>query len=71
MKKVVSQIVLIILLQESEIDSYNFLPIEKVLPFHNVIILIKSLVNENKNEYHYNILLEKGSYKDKSITQYF
>ena len=71
MKKVVSQIVLIILLQESEIDSYNFLPIEKVLPFHNVIIFIKSVVNENKNEYHYNIFLEKGSYKDKSITQYF
>ena len=71
MKKVVSQIVLIILLQESEIDSYNFLPIEKILPFRNVIILTKSVVNENKNEYHYNILLEKGSYKDKSITQYF
>ena len=71
MKKVVSQIVLIILLQESEIDSYNSLPIEKILPFRNVIILIKSVVNENKNEYHYNILLEKGSYKDKSITQYF
>ena len=71
MKKVVSQIVLIILLQESEIDSYNFLPIEKILPFRNVIILTKSVVNENKNEYHYNILLGKGSYKDKSITQYF
>ena len=71
MKKVVLQIVLIILLQESEIDSYHFLPIEKILPFRNVIILIKSVVNANKNEYHYNILLEKGSYKDKSITQYF
>ena len=53
------------------IDSYNSLPIEKILTFHNVIILIKSVVNKNKNEYYYNIFLEKGSYKDKSNTQYF
>ena len=32
-------------------DSYNSLPIEKILTFHNVIILIKSIVNENKNHY--------------------
>ena len=42
------------------IDSYNFLPIEKTLTFHNVIILIKSFVNKNKNNYYYNIFLEKG-----------
>ena len=42
------------------IDSYNRLPIEKILTFHNVIILIKSVVNKNKNEYYYNIFLEKG-----------
>ena len=30
------------------IDSYNSLSIEKILTFHNVIILIKSVVNENK-----------------------
>ena len=29
------------------IVSYNSLPIEKILTFHNVIILIKSVVNEN------------------------
>ena len=40
------------------IDSYNLLPIEKT--FHNVIILIKSFVNKNKNNYYYNIFLEKG-----------
>ena len=33
---------------EIRIDSYNYLPIEKILTFHNVIILIKSLVNKNK-----------------------
>ena len=49
----------------ARIDSYNFLPIEKTLTFHNVIILVKSCVNRNKNEYYYNIFLEKGSYGDK------
>ena len=28
------------------IDSYNYLPSEKILTFHNVIILIKSVVNK-------------------------
>ena len=51
-------------------DSYNYLPNEKILTFH-VIILIKSVVNENKNNCYYNIFLEKGSYKDKSNTKYF
>ena len=44
---------------------------EKILSFHNVIILMKSVVNKNKNEYYYNISLEKGSYKHKSNTRYF
>ena len=47
---------------------YNSLPIEKRLTFHNVIIHIKSVVSNNKNEYYYNIYLEKGSYKDKFDT---
>ena len=34
-------------------DWYNFLPIEKILTFHNVIILIKSVFNENKNNSYY------------------
>ena len=46
------------------IDSYNSLPIEKTQTFHNVIILIKLVVNKNKNNYYYNIFLEKGSYKE-------
>ena len=53
------------------IDSYNSLYIEKVLTFHNVIIHIKSDSNKNKNEYHYNIFLEKGLYKDKSNIECF
>ena len=53
------------------IDSYNSLPTEKALTFDNVIILIKSVVNKSKNEYYYNIYLEKGSYQAKSNTEYF
>ena len=45
--------------------------LKKILTFHNVIILIKSVVNKDKNNYYYNIFLEKGSYKNKSNTQYF
>ena len=30
-------------------DSYDSLPIEKILIFHNVIILIKSVVDKNNN----------------------
>ena len=37
------------------IDSSNYLPIQKLLTFHNVIILIKSVFNKNKNECYYNI----------------
>ena len=55
---------------EIRIDSYNYLQIEKVLTAHIVIILTKSVVNKNKNNYYYNIFLEKDSYKDKSDKQY-
>ena len=34
-----------------KIDSYNFLPTEKAWALHNFIILIKSVVNKNKNDY--------------------
>ena len=47
------------------IYSYNSLPIKKILTFYNVITLIKSVANKNKNKYYYNIFLEKGLYKDK------
>ena len=41
------------------------------MTFHNVIILIKSVVNKNENKCYYNILLEKGLYEDKSNTYLF
>ena len=34
------------------IDSYNALPIEKLLTFHYVILLIKSVVNKDKDNYN-------------------
>ena len=53
------------------IDSYSSLPIGKILTFHNVIMLIKSVVHKNKNEHYYSMFLEKGSCKNKSNTAYF
>ena len=53
------------------IDSYKSLAIEKTITFHNVIILINSVVNKNENKYYYYIFLEKCSNEDKSNTQYF
>ena len=69
--KVVLQIVLIIIFGRITIDSFNSLPVEKILAFYDLIILIKSVVNKSKIEYYYNIFLEKGSYKDKSDTRHF
>ena len=40
------------------------------MTFHNVIILIKLVVNKNKNKYYYNIFLQKGWYKDKWMFVY-
>ena len=55
-KKVVLEIVLI---SKIRTDSYSSLPIKKTLTFHNIMILIKSVFNENKNHYYYNRFLEK------------
>ena len=57
--------------EEIRIDSYNSLPTEKTLTFHNVIVLVKSAVNNNENTYCNNILLERNSYQDKFDTRYF
>ena len=44
-----------------KVDLYDSLPLEKTLTLHNVIILIKPVFNEAKNNYYYKIFLEKGS----------
>ena len=50
--------------RNTKIDSYNSLPIEKILTFYNVIILIKSVVKKNKHDYYQNINLEKSLHED-------
>ena len=46
-----------------KVDSCDFLPLEETMFFHNVIILIKSAFNKDKNNYHCNVFLEKASYE--------
>ena len=46
-----------------KVDSYDSLPLEETLTLHNVIILIKSVVNQNQNHYYYNIFLETYLYQ--------
>ena len=55
----------------SELACIILYLLKKILTFYNVIILIKSVVNKNKNEHYYNIFLEKGSYKDQLNAEYF
>ena len=47
----------------TKIDSYDFLPLEKTLSLHNVIIIIKTVFNKDQNPHYYNIFLEKCSYQ--------
>ena len=50
-------------LAKINVDSYDSLLIVKILNLHNVIILIKSVLNKDKNHYYYKIFLEKCSYQ--------
>ena len=45
-----------------KVDSYKSLPLAKTITFHNIIILIESIWNKDKNNYYYKIFLEKASY---------
>ena len=48
-------------LTKIKVDSYDSLPIENILTLHNVVILIKSVLNKDKNPYYYKIFLEQYS----------
>ena len=54
--------------------NHNFV---RIVIVHMVLYLLKkywilkSVVNKDKNNYYYNIFLEKASSKDKSSTEYF
>ena len=66
----VLQIALITSFGRSELSHIIFYLFKKMLTFHNVIKLIKSVVDKNKNKYHYNKYLEKGLHKDKRMFVY-
>ena len=42
-------------------DSFDYLPLEKILTLYNVIILIKSVFYRNQINYYYNMFLERCS----------
>ena len=42
--------------------SFDSLSLEKILTLHNVIILIKSVFDNNQSHYYYNVFLEKCLY---------
>ena len=46
-----------------KVNLNDYLPPEKTLTLHNVIILIQSVFNKNQNHYYYNIFFEKFSYQ--------
>ena len=48
---------------EIKIDSYDSIPEDKRLTSYNVTILMKSVINKDKNNHYYKILLEKCSYQ--------
>ena len=53
----------IIILEGLELIHITVYQSKKILSFHNVKILIKSVVHKNENKYYYNIFLEEGLYK--------
>ena len=38
-----------------KVDSYDSLPLERTMTFHDVIILIKSVFNKDETNYYYDI----------------
>ena len=43
--------------EKFKVDSHDTLPIEKTLTLHNVVILVKSILNKDRNHYYYKIFL--------------
>ena len=46
-----------------KVDFYDSFAIQKILTLHNVIILIKSVLNKDENYYYFKIFLEKRLYQ--------
>ena len=60
-KKVVLNMLFLLIIQESKLIQVVLLSLEKALTLRNFIIVIKSVFNKVQN--HYNIFLEKCTYK--------
>ena len=60
-KKVVLNMLFFLIIQESKLIQVVLLSLEKALTLRNFIIVIKSVFNKVQN--HYNIFLEKCTYK--------
>ena len=52
-------------------DKFKYLKSQKNGFTNSIIILNKSVVNKNENNYYYNIFFKKGSYKDKWMFVYY
>ena len=46
-----------------KVDSYDTFPKEKRLSLHNVIIIIKSILNKDQSHFYHKIFSEKYSYQ--------
>ena len=46
-----------------KVGSYDSLPLEKTATLPNVIILVKTVSNKDKNNHRYNTFSEKASYE--------
>ena len=46
-----------------KVDLHDSIPLKGTITFHNVIIFIMVVFNKDKNNYYYNIFLEKASYE--------
>ena len=55
----ISKLILMILVDSNlvkiKVDSYDSLPIEKAFTLHNIIILIKSVLNKDQYHYYYEV----------------
>ena len=56
---------------KNKVESYNSLPLEKAITFHNVVTHIKSVWNKGKNNYYSKIFLEKASYKNSFLYEIY
>ena len=46
-----------------KVDSYDPLPLDKMLTLHNIMILIKSVFNEDQKHLFFNMFFKKCSYQ--------